>query len=186
MCSRKYDIRPHDWRIIRSGYCSITVANHGRTWLIRFVSKNYTHSWNFFTNKVRLVFYVCICLFVKKNQDGNQTRQKSRLKRTSSSTIDQDPEVFPPGPISSTVALIADAIPKRSHLPSPPRSSLSRLLQCTRNVACEHSGIRKPQSIMGGSGHHRLGRELVTRTAVHSGGLVRARLSHKLVAFRFF
>jgi hypothetical protein len=55
-------------------------------------------------------------VFFKKIQDGNQTRQKS-LKRTSSSTIDQDPEVFPPGPISSTVALIADAI--RRDLISP-------------------------------------------------------------------
>jgi hypothetical protein len=47
------------------------------------------------------------------------------------------------------------------------------VVSCTRNVACEHSGFRKPRSIMGAGGYHRLGRELVTRTAVHSGGLVR-------------
>ena len=30
-------------RMIMGGYCSITAANHGGTWLIKFGSKNYTH-----------------------------------------------------------------------------------------------------------------------------------------------
>ena len=47
------------------GYCSITVINRGGTWLIRFVSKNYTHSWKNFANKFRLVLHACICLFYK-------------------------------------------------------------------------------------------------------------------------
>ena len=39
-------------RWFRGGYCSITVANHSGTWLIRFVSKNYTHPWKDFVNKL--------------------------------------------------------------------------------------------------------------------------------------
>ena len=52
--------------MIRCSYCSITVSNHGGTWLIRFVSKNYTHPWKSFANKFRLVLYAYIRLFVKK------------------------------------------------------------------------------------------------------------------------
>ena len=52
--------------MIRSGYCSITVANYGGTWLIRFVSKSYTYPWKSFANKLCLVPYTYICLFVKR------------------------------------------------------------------------------------------------------------------------
>jgi len=52
--------------MIRRGYCSITVAIHDGTWLIRFVSKSYTHPWKGFANKFRLVLHACIRLLVKK------------------------------------------------------------------------------------------------------------------------
>ena len=49
--------------MFRRSYCSITVANHDGTWLIRFVSKNYTHLWKDFANKLCLVLYACVRLF---------------------------------------------------------------------------------------------------------------------------
>ena len=64
--------------MIRRGYCSITVVNYDGTWLIRFVSKNYTHPWKNFANKFCLVLYVYICLFVKKFSWNIQTRPKGR------------------------------------------------------------------------------------------------------------
>ena len=51
--------------MIRRDYCSINVANHDGTWLIRFVPKNYTHTWKGFANKLRLILHACIRLFVK-------------------------------------------------------------------------------------------------------------------------
>ena len=53
--------------MIKSGYCSTTVANYGGTWLIRFVSKNYIHLWKIFKNKFRLVLHACIRFFFEKN-----------------------------------------------------------------------------------------------------------------------
>ena len=53
--------------MIKSGYCSTTVANYGGTWLIRFVSKSYIHLWKIFTNKFRLVLHACIRFFFEKN-----------------------------------------------------------------------------------------------------------------------
>ena len=53
-------------RMIRIWYCSITVANHKLTITIRLVSKNYTHPWKDFANKLRLVLHAYIRLFVKK------------------------------------------------------------------------------------------------------------------------
>ena len=53
--------------MIKSGYCSITVANYDGTLLIRFVSKNYTHPQKDFANKLHLVHHACIRLFLKKN-----------------------------------------------------------------------------------------------------------------------
>ena len=74
--------------MIKFDYCSITVVNHDGTWLIRLVSKSYTHLWkNFtneirlvlhpwkkFTNKIRLVLHACIRFFWKKIHGVNQTR----------------------------------------------------------------------------------------------------------------
>ena len=51
--------------MVRRGYCSITIANHDETWLIRFDSKSYTHPWKDFANKLRLVLHACIRFFVK-------------------------------------------------------------------------------------------------------------------------
>jgi len=48
---------------LEDGYCSITVANHRLIAVIRFVVKNYTHPWNFFANKFRLVLYAFEILF---------------------------------------------------------------------------------------------------------------------------
>ena len=52
--------------MIERSHCSITVANYDETWLIRFVSKSYTHMWKSFANKFRLVLHACIRHFVKK------------------------------------------------------------------------------------------------------------------------
>ena len=60
--------------MIRHGYRSITVANHDEIWLIRFMSKSYTHPWKSFTNKNRLVLHVCICFFWKIFNAFIQTR----------------------------------------------------------------------------------------------------------------
>ena len=65
--------------MIRRGYCSITVASHGGTWPIRFVSKNYTYSWKNFANKFCLVIHVSsptVILLWKFFHHINQTRPK--------------------------------------------------------------------------------------------------------------
>ena len=50
---------------LEDGYCSITVANHQLITVIRFVSKNYTHPWKGFANRLRLVLHTCEILFSK-------------------------------------------------------------------------------------------------------------------------
>ena len=39
-------------------YCSITVANNQLIIIIRFVSKNYTHPWKCFANRLHLVLHI--------------------------------------------------------------------------------------------------------------------------------
>jgi len=46
-------------------YCSITVAKYDETWVIRFVSKNYTYPWKGFANRLHLVLHADVCLFVQ-------------------------------------------------------------------------------------------------------------------------
>ena len=55
--------------MIEYGYCSITVANQDGTWVIRFVSKNYTHLWKSFANRFHLILHADICLFVQLRCD---------------------------------------------------------------------------------------------------------------------
>ena len=58
---------------LEDGYYSITVANYKLITIIRFVSKNCTHLWKSFANKLHLVLHADIRLFVKLCVIGNQT-----------------------------------------------------------------------------------------------------------------
>ena len=46
-------------------YCSITVAKHDETWVIRFVSKSYTHPWKKFANRLHLVLHADVRFFMQ-------------------------------------------------------------------------------------------------------------------------